>query len=252
MERTISPEDRIRRAEEIYYRRKNISNVARTATLNFDSKKENKLLKKAFIQVILCVGIFFLINSIQANTDDLSIDSIKHIKNMLNYDMNFKKYINEGKSYLSNIYNKNKEENEEIKQQNDITDNKDNIADANDLSTVNDVEEETPKTNQEVKDENEIDSANNISKMEQDAKYIKDKISIIKPAQGEISSRFGPRNPTTDTVPKYHTGIDIAVTEGTKFVSAMDGTVELVSSEGDYRKSCKNNKWRCFNNICTL
>ena len=58
-----------------------------------------------------------------------------------------------------------------------------------------------------------------------------------------MTSRFGPRNPTTETVPKYHTGIDIAVPEGTVYVAAMEGTVELVSSEGDYRKSRKNNKW---------
>lgn len=88
--------------------------------------------------------------------------------------------------------------------------------------------------------------------MQVDAEYIKQNCSIIKPLEGEITSRYGIRNPTVQTVPKYHTGIDIARTIGTVIVSAMEGTVELVSSQGDLRKSRKNNKWRSVNSICSL
>lgn len=65
---------------------------------------------------------------------------------------------------------------------------------------------------------------------------------LVKPLEGEITSRYGLRNPTVPTVPKYHTGIDIAEVTGTVILAAMEGDVELVSSEGDLRKSCKNNK----------
>ena len=238
MEKTISPEDRIRRAEEIYYRRRNNPNITRTATVNLNSKKEYKLIKKIIIQVLFCAGIFFLIYNIQANTDKLSTDSIKYIKHMLHYDMDLQYFINQSKNYVARAYNKEKKEEEDDK--NETEEN-----------TINE-SEETPEVNEEIKEENSTEDISNISQMELDAKYIKEKISFIKPVQGEISSRFGLRNPTTETVPKYHTGIDIAVPEGTKFVCAMDGTVELVSSEGDYRKSCKNSKWRSCNNICTL
>lgn len=51
---------------------------------------------------------------------------------------------------------------------------------------------------------------------------------------GRISSTFGWRNPTTASVPKYHTGLDIAASEGTVIKSATDGEVILVSSKGDY------------------
>ena len=88
--------------------------------------------------------------------------------------------------------------------------------------------------------------------MEIDAKYISENYSLIKPLEGEITSRFGPRNPTVATVPKYHTGIDIARVIGTVMNASMEGDVELVSSEGDLRQSYKNNKWRCFNGVCTL
>ena len=37
-------------------------------------------------------------------------------------------------------------------------------------------------------------------------------------------------------MPRYHTGLDIAATEGTKIKSATDGTIILVSSNGDYGK----------------
>lgn len=230
MERTISQEDRIRRAEEIYYRRKNNANIGKTTTVNLNPKKEYKLLKKIIIQILACVGIYFLIYSIQANTDSFSIDSIKYIKNMLSYDMDLPKYINEGKKYFANLYiEPEKEENTNI--QNETIQN-----------TI-DVSEEAPKVDEEIKEEIVTEDISSLSQMEQDAKYIKENFSLIKPIEGTVTSRFGPRNPTTETVPKYHTGIDIAVPEGTVYVAAMEGTVELVSSEGDYRKSRKNNKW---------
>ena len=75
--------------------------------------------------------------------------------------------------------------------------------------------------------------------MEQDANYIKSTVSFIKPVTGTISSKFGPRNPTTATVPKNHTGTDIATNSGTKIVSATNGTVILSSTKGDYGKHLK-------------
>ena len=103
MERTISQEDRIKRAEEIYYRKKQNLNSSR-ATINLNSKKEYKLLKKLVTQIIVCVGIYFIIYGVQANTDSFSVDSIKYIKNTLGYDIDLKKWANEGQKYLSALY----------------------------------------------------------------------------------------------------------------------------------------------------
>ena len=161
MERTISQEDRIRRAEEIYYRRKNNANIGKTTTVNLNPKKEYKLLKKIIIQILACVGIYFLIYSIQANTDSFSIDSIKYIKNMLSYDMDLPKYINEGKKYFANLYiEPEKEENTNI--QNETIQN-----------TI-DVSEEAPKVDEEIKEEIVTEDISSLSQMEQDAKYIKE------------------------------------------------------------------------------
>ena len=57
--------------------------------------------------------------------------------------------------------------------------------------------------------------------------------------EGTISSKFGLRNPTTSTVPKNHTGTDIAANTGTKIKSATDGEVVLASSEGDFGNHLK-------------
>ena len=75
--------------------------------------------------------------------------------------------------------------------------------------------------------------------MEKDANYIKSSINFIKPVNGIISSMFGLRNPTTSTVPKNHTGTDIATVTGTRIISATDGTVISASSKGDYGKHLK-------------
>lgn len=76
-----------------------------------------------------------------------------------------------------------------------------------------------------------------LTQMEQDAKYILESKSLIIPLKGTITSRYGPRNPETPTVPKNHTGIDIAANEGTAFIASMSGVVQEVSNERRFRKT---------------
>ena len=68
---------------------------------------------------------------------------------------------------------------------------------------------------------------------------IKNTTTFIKPVEGVISSKYGLRNPTTSTVPKNHTGTDIAANLGTKILSSTDGEVVIASSEGDYGNHLK-------------
>ena len=158
--------------------------------------------------------------------------------------------------FFQNIQTNNKEqnsteatdntENKEETSINDIQNNDENIGGA-----IEDIDlqigetseiEEIQKTNSGEVDENTEQENNEVielSQMEQDANFVKENISIIKPINGTISSRYGLRNPTTVTVPKNHTGIDLAETTGTKIVSATDGTVILNSSKGDYGNHLK-------------
>lgn len=248
MERTISQEDRIRRAEEIYYRRRAGMDAPKTKTVNVNSKKNYGFLKKIIVQIVISACIYGLIYQLQRNTDTFSIDSINYIKGTMAYDIDTYKVVENLKSYMAMFKQKN---NVSKTEDNNIIDN----ATSEELEINSDETEEIPveivQPEENIGEEQQAETTT-LSKMEQDAEYIKTNFSFIKPVTGEVTSRFGLRNPTTPTVPKNHTGIDIGVVEGTVFISAMEGTVEVVSSIGDYRKSCESNKWRYIYSLCTL
>ena len=76
MERTLSQEERLKRAEEIYYRRQKPINLDKTTTVNVNPKKNYRLLKKVIIQIIICAFIYGAIYKMQSNTDSFSVDSV--------------------------------------------------------------------------------------------------------------------------------------------------------------------------------
>lgn len=73
------------------------------------------------------------------------------------------------------------------------------------------------------------------TQMEIDAEYIKKNYSFKLPITGTVTSRYGKRE-ATEIVSPNHQGIDIGANTGTAIYAAMEGTVTLVSSEGDYGK----------------
>lgn len=252
MERTMSVEDKIRRAEERYYRKKEseMSNI--TKKKKSQKEKTNiKLFKKMIKQIIICLAIYGVFYLIINNNYIFSEDFTNKAREILSQDINFRQIysiISSKINELNNQINKtsegsNKEDNQNIdnseqeKQKEDIKNNNENIGGAEE----NLVQEGVQNTNQEITEElnNQSVEINQLSQMEQDAKYIKNTINFIKPVNGKISSIYGLRNPTTSTVPKDHKGTDIATEIGTKIVSATDGTVVVASTEGDYGNHLK-------------
>ena len=239
MERTISVEEKIRRAEEIYARRHmNSSNNTATFNLNGKEKKNIGLLKKSVIQMCICLCIYFGVYIVRNNNYIFSNDFINTVRELINNDTNFIEIYNNISEVISNIFNQknyensnqeqNEEEkdkvNEEIENKNENNDNQ--ISDANiggNVEENNTAAEEVPVLSEE----------------EQTILNIKNTTTFIKPIQGEISSHYGLRNPTTSTVPKNHTGTDIAANSGTKIISSTDGEVVIASSEGDYGNHVK-------------
>lgn len=241
MERAISQEERIRRAEEIYNRRKSENkNNYYTNTKRYQvtstRKIKVKMIRKMIIQIAVCTIIYLIIYAIQNSNQIFSTEIINKAKEILAYDISIEKvveYFGNAKNQLNGIFNENNDEN------NETTDNieSDNIEPQNEEFNAieeNIVQEQTSQQ-EAIGGAEEVAQVEEKSQEELDIDYVKQNINIIWPIKGTITSRFGTRTPT-EIVTANHYGIDIAGNIGDDIVSAMDGTVTLSSSEGDYGK----------------
>lgn len=244
MERTISIEEKIRRAEEIYARRQEgTQKRTATVTVNNESKKDIRLLKKMIIQIIVSLTIYLIIYMIQNNNYIFSEDFLNKTNEILSYDMNFVEIYQNLKHNIEQKINEIKNNNNDGAIGGAI---ENNIQESNtEQDTQENNNEQANNTQNEVQDEiqnnptNIEENTKPLTQEEQDIANIKATTTFIKPVQGTKSSGFGLRNPTTETVPKNHTGLDIAANTGTKIIAATGGEVVLASEEGDYGKHLK-------------
>ena len=229
MERAMTVEERIRRAEEIYERRKRNEGltVIQEEKKHKSEKKDIRLFKKMIVQLIVCICIYLVIYIIQNNQYIFSEDFINKVNEIISYDIDFGKLYEDSKNYIMSIFQK--EEN-----QSDSNSSEENIVEENQVNNgIGGAAEET-ETSPENVEENQ-----NLTQEEQDIINVKNTTSFIKPIEGTISSIYGFRETATGSVPKNHTGTDIAATTGTKIKSATEGQVVLASEEGDYGKHIK-------------
>lgn len=233
MERTMTVEERIRRAEEIYERRKRNEGLTvvqeEKDKKQKNEKKDIKLLKKMLIQLLVCICIYLVIYTIQNKQYIFSEDFINKVNEIISYDIDFRKVYEDTKNYIMGIFSKENEgenQNEESNETNIVEDTEIN----NGIGGA--VEENVDEPQQ-------AEETQSLSQEEQDILDVKNTTSFIKPVEGTISSIYGYRETATGNVPKDHTGTDIAAATGTKIKSATDGQVVLVSEEGDYGKHIK-------------
>lgn len=230
MEKAMSIEERIRRAEDIYNRR--YGNSYYSAYRSNQRIKNKPSLSRRFIkQIVICLLVYavfyvttnreyFLSNEFRNKAEEFASQN-EILKNTYNYII----------GYVDKYFNLNNENNNENKttdiegkeqnQENEVIDNNSEKTDETEQNIGGSSEEieEIQKTQEEI-----------------DVEEIKSKIDFIVPVDGTISSTFGWRNPTSATVPKYHTGLDLAAPTGTIIKSATDGVVTMVSNYGDYGK----------------
>ncbi len=229
MERTMTVEEKIRRAEEIYARRQaGISKRTAKVNVNLETKKDLKLLKKMIVQIIISLLIYFTIYIIQNNNYIFSQNFINKAKEILSYDINFQQTYENIKQYIMNFNNQ--------AQENAIGGANENI------ETNEEITQNTETIEEKQEEQNNEQSANTtpqLSQEEQDINNIKATTTFIKPIEGTISSKYGQRESTIASIPKNHTGVDIAANMGTKIKSATSGEVVLASEEGDYGKHLK-------------
>ena len=224
MEKTLSVEEKIRRAEEIYARRHEQDiKSGTTLYLHGKEKKDIKLFKKLVLQIVVCLLIYLVVHTIQNNNYIFTQDFINKTKELLSHDTDFGEIYNNLNGALSDFFNKQKEVNNESEKQ------EDNIGGASE-----EISQENNTVVEEKKEEPQV-----LTEEEQKIQTIKNTTTFIKPVEGTISSKYGGRNPTTSTVPKNHTGTDIAANLGTKILSSTDGEVILALTEGDYGNHLK-------------
>ena len=225
MERTMTVEERIRQAEEIYERRQR-NNGLITETESKKSrkseKKDIKLLKKIIIQLIVCISIYLIIYTIQQNKYNFSEDFINKVNEIISYDIDLKKVYEDTKNSIMGLLKKEEPKNED----------KESETENQNENGIGGAEENSGEQTNEAE-------VQNLTQEEQDVINIKNTASFIKPIEGTISSSYGFRETATGSVPKNHTGTDIAAQTGTKIKSATDGEVVLVSEQGDYGKHIK-------------
>ena len=238
MERIISEQDRIRRAEEIAGRRKGTISARNINVTN--TKKKMPLLTKIFIQTVVSMCIFGMAYFLVQNNNPI----IDNIRPVLATDINIEQIYSELNNDFRSVtdwYNgfiNNTDEN--MQGENDENTNNENDNTSNETNTENSIEENEviEETSNEAVGVGGSDENITLSQDEQDIAYIKKNVSIIVPVQGTVTSGYGPRTPT-DIISANHAGVDIGANEGTEIIAAMEGTVELVSSYGDYGNHLK-------------
>ena len=255
MEKTISAEERIRRAEEIYYRRKaNQSGIRMPSSQVKDGKEKRQFsfYKKMVLQILICILIYLIFSLIKEANYLFSEDVINKTKEILNKDINFQALS----SQVSTFFQKHQEQfsfitdwwsngnnHQTNEQENGESNTEQNTTQTNEVKNNNE-ENESQETNNQTTgiggantNEEVIATASEDSsektQMQIDAQYIKENFDIGLPLQGQITSRYGKREPT-EIISENHQGIDIGVDEGTSIVAAMEGKVTVVSNEGDY------------------
>ena len=183
MERAMTADEKIRRAEEIYQRRRMNETRKTTARVNVaDTPKDYRLFKRMVIQIMACLCIYFVFFLIKNGNYIFSEDFIKKAQEILSYDLNF------GEQY-KNIASFFESKSETEEQVNEI------------IPLVEEVEQ--PETevetlsavSEEAAVEELVEESSSVSQTLTDAGDILASYSLIKPLTGTITSRFRPKEP---------------------------------------------------------
>lgn len=225
MERTLSDEEKIRKAIEISQRRNNNRRASyqEVSIPSSNSKKEYKLFKRMIMQVMICALIYLIFYLITTTNYVFSEDVINKTNSILNYDIEFyniyKQGINKIKGFVSEFNSKNG-----------------GNVEANEIKS---------EDNNEIKESENAETKNNetlvssISQMEKDAEDVKKIYDFQKPLSGKITSEFGEREVISSVMTADHKGIDIAANSGTDIQAAISGQVVEADSNSEYGKFIK-------------
>ena len=214
MEKILSNSEKIRRAEEIYARRRGMQ------VEDVEEKSNNFGIYKILFRILILINIIISVLCVQ------------------NKDYIFKEeFLNKFGTYSNQINEKINLFITKIKQVDSQKQEENKVEDTAQIKVVD-------NTAQSTKLEEKVENVSVAYEVKEDT--VEDKIkksySFIKPIEGTVTSFFGDRVSKYQNVTGFHKGIDIGAVSGTKIKSAIEGIVTQVSSKGDYRKSYKNRK----------
>lgn len=223
MERILNDNEKIRRAEEIYYRR-NHRNSSISRKLEQPRNKTylgSKIMLEMLVLLITATIVFAIKNKDYIFTKEFLASCEK-------YNVNITQKLSSVADFFvddidsDEIFINNNEENSQITN--------------------------TQNNQQIIETSAEPTQTQNSEQLLTDSELLKNNYSFIKPIDGIVTSRFGERESTNRNVTSNHTGIDISAVLGAPIKSAITGNVVQVSNEGDYGKHVKI----CKDNIITL
>lgn len=227
MERILNDDEKIRKAEEIYFRRNNKVPVRKSV----NTKPKDSLKSRMLFNLLVMLNLAIIVFAFQNKDDIFKVEFLEKIDSYnINLSTKLKEFLKTGEI---NSINDEQIENENI----------------NNYEVNNEENNNQENTNGEPQSDTLEEKISSMSEMDIDVNNLKSAYSFIKPLEKyQVSSGFGARESEYQNVSGYHTGIDLASDSGTSIKASMEGIVELVSNEGDYGKHIKI---RC-NNVTTL
>ena len=192
MERLLNPEERIRRAEEIYARRQSLRDRTKKATVNVSGGKKNlKLFKKLVLQIIICILMYFIFYLINTTNYSFSEITLSKTNELISYDFNFMSIYNaivdNINSYILN--NKKDSEDKDLNQTNETTENainaeqsEENLGSAEQVKVDEETDTNTLGLQAKV-DEETTDEKNTTNVEESTTDKIKKEYSFILPVK---------------------------------------------------------------------
>lgn len=235
MERVLNDNEKIRKAEEIYFRRN--SNILPKNS----GKKTNNLKEKVMLNMLILLNIAIIIFCVQNKDFVFTQDFLRELNK---YNINIS-------SAVLNFVNSFIEENgEKSKAPEEYTNFSEESENNFNIINENSTETEVIVENIESDDSNiSTENISSMSEMEIDIMNLKAAYSFIMPVENAIlTSNFGSRVSDNPNVNGYHTGTDFAAEHGEDIKASMQGIVTEVSNDGNYGKHFKI---RC-NNVTTV
>lgn len=203
MEKVLSGDEKIRRAEEIYYRRK--MGIPSSKFSKIEGEKKSYLGSKILLQILVIINLCIIIIAIQ-NKEYIFTE--KFLNDVQKYNINITEIIKdfigiETEEIIKS--DENNETNQEVNQKENQEMNPEINVQESMEQTKNNIEEIVPNNDAQ---------ASSLNQMEEEINNIKGLVSIQKPIyEGTVTSRFGARESTYKNVEGYHTGIDIGATK---------------------------------------